>query len=136
MARDTSHMHTRPECRQMLTTRQKIAPARPRLRSRSHSAVVILNPHDIVLAEIAAGLDLDQLQVDLAGILEAMLRSDRDVDRFVLVNDLRLLPDHDAGRAADNNPVLGTMVMQLQREPSRRLHDDALDLEAVTLIEA
>src|SRR5450631_1655981 len=82
----------------------------------SPPAVVILDPHNIVLAEIAAGLDLDQLEVDLAGILEAMLRSDRDVDRLVLVNDLRLLShDHPSG-AADHNPVLSTMVVQLQRQ--------------------
>src|SRR5207302_4092392 len=54
--------------------------SRQEYRSRSRSAIVILDPDDIVLAEIAAGLDLNQLQVDLARILEAMLRSDRDVD--------------------------------------------------------
>src|SRR5713226_1716155 len=91
-------------------------------------AIVILDPDDVVLAEIAAGLDLDQLQIDLAGIFEAVRRSDRDEDRFVLVDDLRLLPDDDPGGAADHDPVLGTMVMELQRKTPGRFHDDALDL--------
>src|SRR5947209_412173 len=81
------------------------APGRSRrIRPLLFPAVVILDPDDVVLAEIAAGLDLDQLQVDLAGILQAMRRSDRDEDRFVLVNDLRLLPDDDAGGATDDDP--------------------------------
>jgi hypothetical protein len=34
--------------------------------------------HDIVFAETAAGLDLDDLQGFAAGILDAVLRADRD----------------------------------------------------------
>src|SRR3979490_2872726 len=71
--------------------------------SRSCSAIVVLDPDDIILAKIATGLDLDQLQVDLAGILQTMLRSDRDIDRFVLVYGFGLFSDHDPGRAADDN---------------------------------
>src|SRR5258708_39801735 len=87
-------------------------------RGGSSSAIVVLDPHDIVLAKIAAGLDLDQLQVDLAGILQAMLRSDRDIDRFVLVYGFGLFSDHDPGRAAADTPVLGAVVVQLQRQAS------------------
>jgi hypothetical protein len=35
----------------------------------------VLEPYDVVLAEIAADLDLDQLQRDLAGIGEAVATS-------------------------------------------------------------
>jgi hypothetical protein len=34
--------------------------------------IVVLEAHDVVLAEIAAGLYLDQFKVDLARIFEAM----------------------------------------------------------------
>ena len=34
--------------------------------------IVILDADDVVLAEIAAGLNLDQLEQDLAGILDAL----------------------------------------------------------------
>jgi hypothetical protein len=37
---------------------------------RSRTPVIILDADDIVLAEIAAGLDLDQLQQNLAGIFQ------------------------------------------------------------------
>ena len=51
----------------------------------SGAPIVILDTDDIVLAEIAAGLDLDQLQQNLAGILQPVDGADRDIDRFVLV---------------------------------------------------
>ena len=46
------------------------------------SVIVILDADDIVLAEIAAGLHLDQLEVDLAGIFKAVLRAARHIDRI------------------------------------------------------
>jgi hypothetical protein len=36
----------------------------------SRPSIVILDANDVVLAEIAAGLDLDQLEQDLAGIFQ------------------------------------------------------------------
>ena len=54
--------------------------------------IVVLDAHDVVLAEIAAGLHLDQFEVDLAGIFEAMPRADWHVDRFILVQNLTLSP--------------------------------------------
>ena len=55
------------------------APSRP--------VIVVLDAHDVVLAEIAAGLYLDQLKVDLARIFEAMPGTARNVDRLVLVQE-------------------------------------------------
>jgi hypothetical protein len=54
----------------------------------SRPLIIVLDADDVVLAEIAAGLDLDQLQYDLAGIFQPVDGADRDVDRFVLVHDL------------------------------------------------
>ena len=51
-----------------------------------------VEPDDVVLAEIASGLDLDQLERDLAGIGEPVDRADRDIDRLVLVHELLLSP--------------------------------------------
>ena len=53
-------------------------------RTPSASSIAILEPHDVVLPEIAARLHLDQVQRHLAGILEPVLRADRDVRRLVL----------------------------------------------------
>jgi hypothetical protein len=40
----------------------------------SRAPVIVLYPNDVVLADIAAGLDLDQLQQDLAGGLQPIIR--------------------------------------------------------------
>jgi hypothetical protein len=56
--------------------------------SQSGALVVILDADDIVLAEIAAGLNLDQFQQYLARIFQPVDGADRDIDRFVLVHGL------------------------------------------------
>src|SRR6266481_3490671 len=94
----------------------------------SGALVIVLDANDVVLAEIAAGLDFDQLQRNLAWIFHPMGRADRNIDRFVLMYGLDEFIDGHARRAAHHDPVLGAMVMLLQREPAARLHHDALDL--------
>jgi hypothetical protein len=64
--------------------------------------MVVLDADDVVLAEIAAGLHLDQLQHDLARVFQPVDGADRDIDRFVLVHDLKALceyPRSDVERA-------------------------------------
>ena len=48
---------------------------------RLSASVDVVEAHDVVLAEIAADLHLDQLERDLAGIGEPMNAADRDIDR-------------------------------------------------------
>ena len=43
----------------------------------SGSMVIVLDTLDVIFAQIASGLHLYQFQVDLAGILEAMVGADR-----------------------------------------------------------
>src|SRR6185437_16937502 len=59
--------------------------------------VRVLEADDIVFAEIAAGLHLDEVERDLAGILEAMRRAQRDVGRLVLVEKNFLVAAHHLG---------------------------------------
>jgi hypothetical protein len=49
----------------------------------SRPAIIVLDADDIVLPEIAAGLNLDQLKHDLAGIFQPVHRAGRDIDRFI-----------------------------------------------------
>ena len=102
------------------------------VRIFSASLIIIFNPDDVVFTEIASGLDLNQLQEDLAGIFQPVDGTDRDIDRFVLVDDLDEFVDGHARRAAHHDPVLGAVMMLLQREPASRLHDDALDLVTIS----
>jgi hypothetical protein len=48
------------------------------------SVVSIFEPHDIVFAQITAGLHLDDFQWDRAGILEPVCHANRNVRRLVL----------------------------------------------------
>ena len=105
------------------------------LPNRSRALIIILDADDVILAEIAAGLDLDQFQQDLAGIFQPVHRADRDIDRLVLVHGLDQLVDGHPRRAAHHDPVLRAMVMFLQREPPARLDHDTLDLMAVAVVD-
>src|SRR5579883_1070304 len=60
-------------------------------RGRSRAIVGIVEAYDVVLAEVAAGLHLDQLQIDLARICQAVEAADRQIDRLVLMDDVDLL---------------------------------------------
>ena len=75
--------------------------------------VIVFNAHDIIFAEIAAGLDLNQLQIDLAGIFKAMPFPNRDIDRLVFVQDSYVLADRYSGRPAHDNPVLRAVMVHL-----------------------
>jgi hypothetical protein len=62
--------------------------------------IVVLEAHDVILAEIAAGLDLDQFEVDLARIFEAMPGAAGHVDRLVLVQESDIVANcHPRGAA-------------------------------------
>jgi hypothetical protein len=84
----------------------------PRLRCRA--LIDVFEPLDIVFAEIATGLDLNQLERDFPFVGHAVHASDRDVDRLVLVHGTDLITDCHLGRATHDNPVLGAMAMFLQ----------------------
>ena len=53
----------------------------------STAPVHVVEANDIVLTEIAADLNFDQLERDLSGIAKPVNVSHRNVDRFILVND-------------------------------------------------
>jgi hypothetical protein len=70
-------------------------------------------------------LHLDQFQIDLPRIFQAVLYPDRNVSRFIFVNTLGLVADDDPGSASHHDPVFGAVMVHLQREPSTRLHNNA-----------
>src|SRR6202167_5486852 len=102
----------------------------------SFTVVDVVDSDDIVLAEIAAGLNLDQLHVDLAWIGEPVRRANRQVDRFILVDERHFVIERDLGGAAHDHPVLGAVVVLLQREAPARPHNNAFDLVARALVDA
>src|SRR6188768_2055842 len=76
-------------------------------------AEFVLDADDVVFAEIGTSLYLDQLQLDLAGVGQAMDTTEWQVDRLVFVEYGYGSIDGDFCRAANDNPVLGPMVVLL-----------------------
>ena len=65
-----------------------------------------------------------------------MLHADRDVGRLVLLEEEDLLAARDARGAGHHHPVLGAVMMQLQRQGGARLYLEALHLEARPVLDA
>ena len=75
---------------------------------------MILYADDVVLAEIAACLDLDQFKKNLAEIFEAVDGAHRNINRLVLVHSLDDVIDCHSCGATHHDPVLGAMVVLLE----------------------
>src|SRR5581483_7277726 len=65
----------------------------------SRASVFILQPHDIVFAQIGAGLHLDEVQRLAGNILQAMFCSERNEGRLVLPDVINLVIARHACRA-------------------------------------
>ena len=80
-----------------------------------------LIPHDIILADIRAVLDLDDLERDAAGFFELVLRRLRDEYGLALVEHGPLLAARDLGRAAqDVCDTVKVPTVIVQNSPSHR----------------
>src|SRR6266542_6844523 len=86
----------------------------PAGQNGSAAAVMVLEADDVVFAEIAARLYLDDVQWDLAGVFQAMGGAEWDVGRLVLGQDHLFVAAHDLGGALYDDPMLGAVVMHLQ----------------------
>ena len=74
---------------------------------------MVFEADDVVFAEIGAGLHLDQVQRDLAGVFQPMGRAERDIARLVFgENDLLVAAAH-PGRALHHHPVLGAVMVRV-----------------------
>src|ERR1700730_10158469 len=99
-------------------------------RRLSAAIIDVVEPDNIVFAQVGAGLNLDQFEVDPAGVRHAMHATYRQIDRLVLVDKMDLVGAGDLGCSLDDDPVLGAMEMLLQGQALTWLHDDAFDLVA------
>ena len=89
-----------------------------------YAPVDVVEAHDVVLAQIAADLYLDQFKPNLAGVGEPMDAADRDVDGFVFVHAALVSAERHFGRPLDHDPMLGSVEMLLQGQLAAWLHDD------------
>ncbi len=100
---------------------------------RGRPAVVVVEADDVVLAEVAALLHLDEQQRLVAAVLDAVRGAHGDVDGLARRDLLHHVVEGDRGRACDDEPVLGALGVALVAQAVARLHGDALDLEALGL---
>src|SRR5712691_3290673 len=95
-------------------------------RGRASDPLVdILHAYNVVLAQIGARLDLDQIERDLSRIFEAVHAAQRHEDRFVFAQQDFLVIARDNRGPVDDHPVLGPVKMLLQRKLRTRLDGDA-----------
>jgi len=78
--------------------------------------IPVLEPHNVVLTEVTAGLNLDDFKRDPPGIGEPMHGPDGNENRLVLMHKMCGIPQGHFGRAADHNPMFGAVKMALQRQ--------------------
>ena len=85
--------------------------------SGSHMSYVSpsLIPHNIILTDIRAILDLDDLERDAAGVFELVLRCLRDEYGLALVEHGPLLTARDLGGAAQDDPMLRNCIVMACR---------------------
>src|SRR3954462_14401421 len=99
--------------------------------SGSRAAEVVLEPDDVVLAEVGAPHDLDDHELAVVDVADAVRYADLDVDALPRLGDHGLAVDHAGGPSRRDDPVLRTVLVGLVGQPRVRLHGDALDLEAL-----
>jgi hypothetical protein len=100
-----------------------------------HAIIIILEPLDIVFTQITSALHFYEFEIDLTRILEAVPRADRDVNRLIFVHYLHFISDCHSGGAAHDHPMLGPVMMELQRQSAALLHHNAFDLVALAQVE-
>jgi hypothetical protein len=82
---------------------------------RLHPVINILETDDVVLAEVRADLDLDELKRTFAGIGKTMRASEWQVHRLIFLHEAHPIIDRDFRSSVDDDPMLGTVMMLLQR---------------------
>jgi len=104
-------------------------------RSRPGPAVVVLEAHDVVLAEVVAVLHLDEHHGAALRVLDAVVGADRDVHGVPRRQVARHPVEGHPRRAAHDEPVLGAPGVALVAEPLAGPDLDALDLERGLVVE-
>src|SRR3954453_16270965 len=102
---------------------------------RSGAAVAVLEADDVVLVQLVADLHLDQDEHLVARVLDPVAGTQRQVDRLGAADLQHLVAAGHPPPAADHDPVLGAVVVELEREHGTRLDGDPLDREALTRVE-
>ena len=75
------------------------------------TTVYILEANDIVLTQISTRLHFNDVQRNLAGVIDAMFRAQWNVGRLIFFEQKYLIVTGNLRGARHHNPVLGAMMM-------------------------
>ncbi len=93
------------------------------------AAVIVGEANDIVFAQVIAGLNLDEVQINDAGVSQAVAGALGDIDGFIRENHFFQVVAFDLGSTGNDHPMLGTVVVHLQRQRAAGIDNDLLDLK-------
>ena len=119
-------------CRQITWYRDDCRIARP----VSGTAVTVFQANNIVFTEVLPALYFDHDQVDQAGVFYPMAMTCRNECGFIGVDQKHFVAIGDLCHAVDDNPVLTSVMMHLQRQGGSGLDFNALDFEPVTFFQS
>ncbi len=99
------------------------------------SLIVILEPHNVVLAQIVAQLNFDDGQFDVAAVSQAMISFRWDVDVLALFQAQFPVAANNISHAFDYNPMFAAARMSLQAESRAGFYFQYFDLKAWSFFE-
>jgi hypothetical protein len=88
---------------------------------------------DVVIAEVAAGLDRDQDHGQATGVFQAVRLAKGNVDGLALSDQAGAEADHNLGGAFDHDPVFRSVEVGLQRCGLTRFKGQRADAKTPTL---
>src|SRR5262249_46484782 len=100
-----------------------------------YSPEIILQPHDVVLAQIIAALHFDKDHRGVAGVLDPVRRAYRDVDVFAGAENDFFVVESNLRRALHDEPVLGAARVFLIAQPFSWQNLNAFDFVSLALVE-
>jgi hypothetical protein len=92
------------------------------IREPLPAAIDVVQPYDVVLAEVASDLNLDQFEWNLARIGKPMNAPDGNVARLVFMHGAHVIASCDFSSSLHDHPMLRTVEMLLQRKHAPGLH--------------
>ncbi len=99
-----------------------------RRRPVSAAAEIVLESFDIIFAAIISSLDLDDLQVDVPGVLYAVDLTRGYVEGAPRFQGKNTIIQSDQRRPREYHPVLASVLMTLKAQAPPRMYHYALDL--------
>ena len=117
-----------PVEQEVLSPRRRVAPL------RADPSVIVLEPGDVVFAEIVAPLNFDENQIFISRIFNSVRAPDGDVDSPARLDIYDFSVESYSRQSLDDHPVFCPPGMLLIAEPLARKHFYAFDLVAPAFV--